>query len=511
MDLPDLVLLELFSLVNVQERLGTLRLVCRRWKQLVEYLLKMQGSLIVYHAHRPFRRRWPSDDRPLSCLDTMSQSFFHLLLANDRYKWIKKLYLYQLGSASFEGAGLMVKLVDCMCQLEELAIDRSHRCYRKLAEETNIDLQGLTFPNLRVLSVKRAKFGEIYNIIAPRLERLVVWADPEEENPMINLSHPEQLKYLQCDLIDGQTRKFCNLEHLIAQHVQSDFELSHFSKLKRLDLCLDPHYELYSVDRDLLVSVQSLLEQRERLKLEQLEITNFGVRDFVPSDDIACKSDTMFEFIERSFEHLLSVYPNFKVEQLPWIGIVYYPVRLQDHRQLASLCSRINLQVLRVHDGGHNPDALHSPQPDPALLIRFLTELGGISRLIIGNCSFDQMFYDRLNEVPFIGYLHFDGTLLPADFGFICGIKSLTGIYFDHKSIPIYSFRVNVKKTNIIQFSIGSFLISLEEHQVLGEFLAWSGKPKVFQFDSLDAAFDSLEHLELLRTKQKVCPESLPW
>ena len=44
MELPDLILLEVFSLVNVRERYLTLRLVCHRWKQLAEHQLKAEGT-----------------------------------------------------------------------------------------------------------------------------------------------------------------------------------------------------------------------------------------------------------------------------------------------------------------------------------------------------------------------------------------------------------------------------------------------------------------------------------
>lgn len=454
MELPDLILLEVFSLVSVRERYLTLRLVCHRWKQLAEHQLKAEGTLVVYEEEedRPFHRRWLSDNRRLSCLEI--QPFFNLLLANCHYRWLKKLCLYRVDEANFERAGLMEKLADCLSQLEELSIDRTQLIWPDIRYK-NINLQGLTFPNLRALSVKQKLDGKV-SITAPRLEKLVVWAICYMNVPktlIIDVSHPERLKYLQCDSINVETRKFANLEHLICQNVRSDFDLSHFPKLRRLDLCLNLDSFF---DQPFLPRIESLLKQKKQLKLDQLEITHFGVRDldlkwgFVYSDIPFEKC--RFLFHKRNIELLLGNYSNFTVDQLPWLGLIYYPIELQCHKHLVSCCSKINTQAVVV-------DQDHSKiPPDPALLIRFLVDIGGVRSLTINNCSFRQEFYDQLKTVPFIGDLALaEGALLPTNFDFICDIKFLYRVDFlesDSNQIRVDSLQENLKKSKIRDFSI---------------------------------------------------------
>lgn len=74
MDLPDLMVL-LDTEAGVQKLEATGR-------------VSAQGPgkcVIVYNENRPFHR-WLSDNRELSCLDTVSEPFFTLLLANDQYR-----------------------------------------------------------------------------------------------------------------------------------------------------------------------------------------------------------------------------------------------------------------------------------------------------------------------------------------------------------------------------------------------------------------------------------------
>ena len=80
-------------------------------------------------------------------------------------------------SSRFERNGLMEKLVDCMCQLEEFSIDQPSSALRWAPysrENVSLDLDRLIFPNLRVLSVKQ-EFKAKATIIAHRLEKLVLW------------------------------------------------------------------------------------------------------------------------------------------------------------------------------------------------------------------------------------------------------------------------------------------------------------------------------------------------
>lgn len=119
--LPDLALLEVFSFVCVKERFETLRLVCRRWRQAIEF--QSQKDLVVYENEYPFKKRWPSDNRQIELLNTVRKPFFDFCLANGHCKAVKRLFLCRTDWT--ECKGLMRRLMDCMCQLEELSIDQT--------------------------------------------------------------------------------------------------------------------------------------------------------------------------------------------------------------------------------------------------------------------------------------------------------------------------------------------------------------------------------------------------
>lgn len=443
--------------------------------------------------------------RELSCLETVNQPFFNFCLANDRHKWIKKLFLYLI--SSLKSAELMAKLVDCLCQLEELSIDRSHWTSYAGYPDKNLDLNGLAFPNLRVLSVKQIIHWRI-NITAPRLEKLIVWNlkysfhNPRYISLMLDVSHPERLKYLQCDIIGAETRKFTNLEHLFAQHVRSDFSLSHFPKLRRLDLCLNVGtIRLENV----LETVGSLMQEKEQLKLDHLEITNFGVKDVDLKNEIDSDLDfynDRLRYSKHDIKQLVNHYSNFTVDRLPWIGCVDYPVELQGHRHLASCCVRINIQVLYVN-------AENCYEPQPALLIKFLVEIGGTHCLNI-RCSLGQAFYDQLKRVPFIKEMNIrENGLLQIDFDFISGIKFLTCIYLEHDRVPIDSLQKNLKRTKISSFLIrlNVFVLTLEKGKSRLFYNLNESKPGIYprhrfqeiEIDSLDAGFAWLKENERCR------------
>ena len=523
MNLPDLVLLKVFSFLNIQERFRTLRLVCRSWKQLIEYQTKTQKSAIVYDRSRPFHRRWP-DDRALSSAETMDQSLFQFCLANDHYKRIKKLYLYRVSGASLESAGLMTQLTQCMFQLEVLSIDRSHLAfYASMRDERNeykiISLHGLTFPHLRALSVKQGFDGKV-RITAPLLEKLAVCNfAPNQlflaDTLMLDLSHPERLRYLQCDFIKNEEiQKFTNLEHLFAQYVKRDFNLSHCPKLKRLDLCLRAAIFSNQPENFLLDSIEDLLQQKKELKLNHLKITNFGLlkkreesRNMWFYKYASLRNNDRLDFGDFYLSYLLGKKncPNFEVEQLPWIGELYYPVKLQGHERLASCCHMLNIQAVYVGlEESYITRSQPQLAPDPALLIKFLVEIGGIRHLTIGKLdSFSQEFYDQLSIVPFITDLKImENALSPSNFEFICGIKFLTSIFvYKIRTSTFESFHENVKKSKINDFQIGIptvFKLVIEEKQYVLDYsntdnsFSWNS----FTFDNMDEAFIYLKQIE---------------
>ena len=475
MDLiPDLALLEVFSFVRIEERFGKLRLVCRRWKQVVEF--QIQKDLVVYENEFPFKTRWSSDHRQTDHLNTVAKPFFDFYLIKGHHKAIKRLFFYEINLADIEA--LMAKMLECMCQLEELSIDQpkteslwiSYEVRKK--ENWSFNLDGLTFPNLKVLSVKQ-KFKTKASITSPRLEKLVLsdyhFMKNQLKGLMLTLSHPDCLKFLQCQQVDKETGVFQNLEHLSAQDVKLSFSLSYHGKLKRLDLCTSSHE-----------AIEELVEQRRKLNLD-LEITNFGVKDDVTStrNRVRNVNSICFQFY-GGLDHLVK---NFAIDYLPWT-VQFYSAFYLNFKGLSELCrSRITIEIVI---------AKKDWQPDPDLLIKFLVEIGGVKCLIIHRCPFDQNFYNQLEKVPYIGFLYIHGSMLCAtDFEFICRIKFLNRICLCVRRPGFESFCEAFKRSKVRILSMGitdgegtySPRLKVMNNQIT----VWL--KKLIVFDNLDDAF----------------------
>ena len=95
---------------------------------------------------------------------------------------------------------------------------------------------------------------------------LTVWdhrfGDNQEKGLMLVLSHPEKLRYLQCQAIGADSKKFANLKQVVSQHVKSNFSLSHNPKLKKLDLCFDPR-TFYLDANNYYQEISRLMEQKK--------------------------------------------------------------------------------------------------------------------------------------------------------------------------------------------------------------------------------------------------------
>lgn len=483
--LPDLVLLELFSFVSAEEKFGTLRLVCRRWRQVVEF--QVQRDLVVYENVHPLKDRWPSDDRQIDLLDTVGQPFFEFCLANGHCKAIKRLFLCGIDLAGFERKGLMPKLLECVCQLEELSVDQT-----KIAPDVawgvfqRLNLNGLTLLNLKVLSVKQLFYMKP-SIIAPKLKKLVLW-DPcfdylnRGKGLMISVSHPERLSSLQCQQIDKETRAFPNLLQLSARHVKRDFTLSPHRKLKKLDLCLYPRRRL-DYSSNFHVTTERLMEQRSELKLDDLEITNFGVKDEVTSSWLGVNNEaaTYLGLFDGDLDRLAK---NFTIDYLPWR--VWCGCSVNRHDLFGELArTRLNIEIVTV--GSENE------QLDPDLLIKFLVEIGGVKCLTFGRCSLPQEFFDQLPTVSYIGIFSMrNQQQVLTDFGFISSMRFLNQIELSTEKFAFDSFFGAFKRSKIKNLFISiwrcygrSYHLMLRNNRIR----LWSRiKNWNCDFDNLDAA-----------------------
>ena len=492
--LPDLALLELFSLLSAEERFSTLRLVCRRWKQVVEF--QSQNDLVVYQDEHPFKCRWPSNNRQVDLLHTVGKRFFDFSLANDHCKQIKRMFLRRIDWNSIERKWLM----KCLGQLEELSIDQTTWWEQIIGDENwTLDLDGFNLPSLRVFSVKQRfawslesekKAKEKASIYAPKLEKLIIWdlhfKAGQRGGLPISLSHPEQLNSLQCLQIDKETGAFVNLEQLTTQHVRRDFDLSKHRKLKRLNLCLNCHDggELpLSYSSNYHETTGWLITQKGELKLDHLEITDFGGKHLNVKHTFkrSCRFLNSFSFDAVDLDHFTM---NCTIDYLPWriqfVPLAWHPKGLSERH-----LSRLNIDSVTLYD--YN-------EPDPNLVIKFLVQVGGVKLLQISKCAFSREFYDQLSTVPYLSFLPVNGALPITDFAFVYRISFPHRLWLRVERYALDEFWVAFKRAKIPNFFIWIFG-RLHERQIVlenkrnGQVDFRPYLSKSLQFDSLDEAF----------------------
>ena len=486
--LPDLALLELFSLLSAEERFSTLRLVCRRWKQVVEF--QSQNDLVVYQNEHPFKCRWPSDNRQIDLLHTVGKRFFDFFLANGYCKQIKRLFLRQIDWNSIERKSLM----KCLGQLEEISIDQTTSYYPIENGNWTLDLDGFSLPSLRVFSVKQRFAGSLEpkkaNIYAPKLEKLIIWdlsfTAGRQEGLRISLSHPEQLRSLQCQQIDKETRAFKNLEQLTANYVRRDFDLSKHRKLKRLDLCL-PRFEMlpWEDPSNYHETIEWLVEQKNELKLDHLEITNVGSRDHLPGYAYKRGSPETFSFV--GYSDLDRLARNCTIDYLPW-GIHFVP--MFNHLESFPCLSRLSIDSVTLYE-------YH--KPDPNIVIKFLVQIGGVQYLQISKCAFSGEFYDQLSTVPCISFLSVFGPLPITDFKFIYRAKFLHRIRLELERFALDSFWLAFKKAKITNFYI---LINGGTYERQIVFKRENTRIDLISYSSGDIPFNCLEEAFAIAKKR---------
>lgn len=495
---PKLVLLKVFSFISVEEKFGTLRLVCKKWRQVVEF--QASNDLVVYENDHPLKKRWPSNDAQIDLLNAVSKPFFGFYLINGRHEAIKRLLFYRIDWDGFEHKGLSTKLLDCMCQLEELSVDQTRNAFiSNDLWENGANLDRLTLRNLRVLSVKQ-QFRAKVSITAPRLEKLIIWDllftlnQEKGRGLMIDLSHPERLRSLQCQQADLKTRIFANLEQLTALNVALDFDLSHFPKLRQLDLCLCFCVHLGNWS-DFHQTTVNLMEQRRELKLNDLRISNFGAKDDVANHNYI-RENSVSKFIRFLVDQDIDRFvKNFTVDYLPWsLEFDNWACKYEGLGELGRC--RLNIECVTVSTPiGNRP-------PDPNPLIRFLVEIVGVKCLKIGECSFDQEFFDKLTTVPYIGSLCMPKAFLIPDFDFefIRRIRWLNHIELHVNRFAIDSFWRTFKRTKIRRLTVVISgekkpycpVLELKKNRNTLKFDYFTGTPKK-EFDSMDAAFSALK------------------
>ena len=407
MDFPDLVLSRIFFYLNLDiTDKFRLRLVCKRWKELIDWQISAKRSLCVYDESYcyfnelkcyPYKDRWPSNGQLISHSDVLTQTLFENLVGH--FWRIQRLALHRTRKETFGNQEVLPKLLEL---LSSRLVELSLFVTGLLEEDGPVRLERLSFPVLKTLRILE-QFSEPLQIVAPELEKLIIehWASIRtitfERNPPIVLSHPEKLKHLECQMVDQLTGKyFPSLKHLTVRHMnQPRFDLSDYRKLKRLDLWIP--YCLYQPEE----VFENFLQQKQNLRMDELTITHFGFKKCFDVIGIykwgLCPLLTNVHFLGRRTSNIIDNLSEFIDDSLDQRFGTWSDLDLLSHLEsLVGFYCKANLVQLRL-------ESLSSEQSDQ--LIRFLRAIQGLEKLRLKKCKFAKEFYKQLKSVPFIAQM----------------------------------------------------------------------------------------------------------
>ena len=296
-ELPDLVLLQVFRLFGITQRFR-LRLVCKRWRFLVDQV--KQSNLCLYEQDFP-RKNELSPNRELEVqpdemvwINTENKA---ILILETTFRKLERLFLFRI-----ENLDNLIFQIDRLDRLKELCIDFP-------GSLLNLKLE---LKNLEVLSIRET---DVYylELNTPNLSTLVLWSGFGRRQ--VNVLFPEKVTFLECDDFPIDLKQFVNLETLFARKLAVN--LVDHPKLKVLDL-RDEEEELW----------KNLRQQASARK--DLTIYSFGFKNiFCPN--LTSEPVQMF----GNFENF--VFEHHELLELP----IPFKIDLNYHKFLSAFGSKI--------------------------------------------------------------------------------------------------------------------------------------------------------------------------
>ena len=404
--LPDVVLFELFSLLNWEEKIR-LKGVCRRLNTLLtDHLTDTSGRLFVHNNVVSLNKNWGSIDKPVKCGELIHVNLLLRCLEFGYFKNVKCLYLYDLNDSSHIPSPHYQDpvLLNCLARLDELFVNGGMEVY--------------DFPKLKSINIHY--HCRRVSINSQRLERLVFWNFLASQP--ITLSNPEMIRHIECGFFmepGFRLNSFPNLESLNCQVISANFQLSNYPKLKKLGVCptIDHQEEEFN-------KVKRLIAEKQTLRRSELEITVSGFKG-IDSTVFEEKIDLLY----MKVEHVRKLRKHFANFVGPVPGETEFHLDPSVNLEgLSRFTRHLNIFAVEIHD-----------DPNPKLIIKFLREINGVFDLALVNCSYGTEFYNQLNSVPSINELYFGECQMSAvtNYDFIGTIKFLRSVYIEDTVFPL--------------------------------------------------------------------------
>lgn len=198
MDLPDLVLIQIFKFLKIKDKSNCCK-VCRRFNFLIRSIPK--ENLCIHSGPFPFRKFWASTNIKLDYENSIEISAGHLVnlrFYKLNYSKIKKLYLDNCHAHSYFQKYIVNNVQSFLILFNFIEILEIHSL--KLC---NFSLQ---LSQLKILTLKGCM---IYNLkIDSPIRILIIWNYFGE----IELKDTNDLKFFECDEYYQDVRAYKNLE-----------------------------------------------------------------------------------------------------------------------------------------------------------------------------------------------------------------------------------------------------------------------------------------------------------
>ena len=455
MDLPDLALIEIFSNLNFK-RLFNLRIVCKRWKILIECMAKNQDSLFVCF-HRCYYPKLKINDKRIKKEEVIKQPFFeNFCLAKNYFTNVKKLILHSIRLLHFKNEKLKSALRYILEDLEELYISKVHiisgwdkspmsasRGDSDYLLAEILDFKNLKFTKLKTLSLLGFGLQNDLALDCPVLENLCLFSkqymfqlgDSYRSNCVVTFKSYETIKTLKCRNASSYNLKIPNLEHLIFQKFNpfSEFNLLNFPKLKRLDLFPNNIHSL--------PQIEDVFRQKNQYKnFNDLQILIFGLPISMLDENARnfCSlfvPDIIGYEIERNSDPIKTNYLNLKTDHHPDYKIIYNDSFYDTYQYFSKIdVHKVSAKELK----------------ETKILIDFIVKIGGVRSLKLTRCKIENESKEHFKKVPFLFLLQLENCEMENKCDFISDIKKLTQIYIETNYHPFQDFIVNCSKDNFL-------------------------------------------------------------
>ena len=265
MELPTLVLQEIFSLLKWTERLKCKR-VSKKWKFVIE--ISNPQPLCIYNEKFPQKMKWCFSGQKILHKDTLYQNpeiFRNFNSRIELFKDLLKLCFVRIEMSEFLKDLHLLRNLRVLMIYNYYKINNGYDNHIAL-NSTSLEKLSFNYCGFRETIIESIDFN------TPNLNSLVFWNDENEKFP-IKFRFPLTIRHLECIKFDSNMRVLKNLDTLVCQSIICSFTLEDFRSLRRL--------ELFPWREPELEYIRGIVNEKNHLGRDKLEILVCGFNDIL--------------------------------------------------------------------------------------------------------------------------------------------------------------------------------------------------------------------------------------